>query len=190
MSDDYESTRAVEETQQSQTDKHADEETDLYKHYDDGRPTFPKLLPNNYYLDYMRKMKQTLKPYIRAIIFMIFVFIGLAMATMITGINASAPFGSNDYTATIACGTLAGVDLAVLSFVAWVRPRFDLSVRDCRMRILVNNRYADYIDMGFSTKEAYQMTLQWMDSLEAQAAMRNAQASMAGMLMMSDLMKK
>ena len=156
----------------------------------DGRPTFPKLMPNDYYVEYMRKMKKALKPYVRGIIVLIFLFIGLAMACMITGINASAPLGREDYTATIACGTLAAIDLAILAFVVWVRPRFDLSVRDCRMRILVNNRYADYIDMGFSTKEAYQLTLQWIDSQEAQAAMRNAEASMAGMLIMSNMMRR
>ncbi len=139
-----------------QQDVVAEEKDELYL-------TFPDLFPTSQCVKEIDKLKNTIYLYsvgkvllaITYIVFMVGAILLFAYTTMSVDVK--------NYTWTIICAVLFFV-----SFIGWIfcntrYNKFKGKVAGYYACIKVNRQYMAFINAGYDKKEAYKLTLEWLD---------------------------
>lgn len=143
--------------------------------------TFPNLTPTSKCKHLLDAIDKKFRPH--KIIF--WVCFGLFMAFMLP-IWLLWLLLQNKIPAIIVTVLLVGTIITGIVNLA-IGNRYNKSYRNLKDCIEINTRYSSYIKQGFSKKEAYLLTMQWLDG-QATAALNNISA-MTALSAMSHLIK-
>lgn len=146
--------------------------------------TFPNFYTNEDCRRMIPVLKGKQKPYIIILFVFLACFVTFVVLTMVLGLDeADKEMWSGtswkpekykaDYTGTIICGILAGLFLIaeIISFI-YIR-KYGIQIASLESQIRINNQYATFLDLGYEKKEAYRLTLEWIDRQQQMLALNN-----------------
>lgn len=68
-----------------------------------------------------------------------------------------------DYTGTIICAVLCGVSIIIGIINLVLSSKYGKSISGLTSSIKINSQYSAFINQGYDKKEAYKLTLEWLD---------------------------
>ena len=152
--------------------------------------TFPGLLSNSECNNKMQEIKRIIHPHKIAF----WIFFGLFMIFMLlTWVMLVVEIGTEDFTLTIvyavscAVSIIGGIVNVVIAnhSVRGIPPRKTLE-----FMIQTNNQYAAFITQGYESKEAYKLTVEWIDRQNMNGAIKSGAAAISASIFLSSTINK
>lgn len=165
-----------------------------------GEYTFPNLIPSSECKSMLQVLRKKLKPH--KIIFWVAwgAFMLFMILTMFFWHNATSvefEIGTwdetlgeyvhekADYTSTITCAILCCISIIVGVVNLILSSKYSKSISALTGSIKINSQYSTFINQGYEKKEAYKLTLEWLDRQSNSAALNNIAATNALIAMSS-----
>lgn len=163
--------------------------------------TFPKLIPSSECKELLKVVNAKIKPH--KIIFWI-AFGGFILFMILTTVlsliqfsaeSSSGHFDSSshyvydyaaDYTGTIICAVLCGITIIVGIVNLALSSKYGKNKSYLTSSMKINFQYSAFINQGYDKKEAYKLTLEWLDR-QANIAAINSIASASAMIAMTNI---
>lgn len=163
--------------------------------------TFPNLIPSAECKELLQVVYAKVKPH--KIIFWIefgsfMLFMILTMILSLTQFSAKSSSGhfdnashyvysyKADYTGTIICAVLCGISIIVGIVNLALSSKYSKNISVLTGSIKINAQYSAFINQGYEKKEAYKLTLEWIDRQSNTAAL-NSIASTNALITMSNI---
>lgn len=163
--------------------------------------TFPHMLPSEVCRKKIKEIDMIIKP--RKIVFWIALAAYILFMTLTTTfaiIESKPQFGLGtwdetleqfvrkepNYTGTIICAVLLGCTIIAGIINLVIASRQSKGYNTYKYTIEVNSQYSDFINQGYEKKEAYKLTLEWLDRQANSAAVRSV-ATTNAMIAMSNI---
>lgn len=160
--------------------------------------TFPNLIPSSECKELLSVINAKIKPH--KIIFWIafgafMIFMILTMVLAFTEFDKEMWAGTSmssieeykaDYTGTIICAVLCGISIIVGIVNIALSSKYSKNKSCLTGSIKINSQYSAFINQGYDKKEAYKLTLEWLDRQANVAALNNI-ASASAMIAMTNI---
>ena len=162
--------------------------------------TFPNLIPSSECKELLQIIKAKIKPHkiifwVAFGTFMLFMILTTVLSlTQFSAESSSGHFDNTshyvydykaDYTGTIICAVLCGVSIIIGIINLVLSSKYGKSISGLTSSIKINSQYSAFINQGYDKKEAYKLTLEWIDR-QANIAALNSVASASAMIALTN----
>ena len=163
--------------------------------------TFPILIPSSECKELVQVVNAKIKPHkiifwIAFGAFMLFMILTMVLAlTQFSAESLSGHFDNNshyvydykaDYTGTIICAVLCGISIIVGIVIIVLSSKYGKNKSCLTGSIKINSQYSAFINQGYDKKEAYKLTLEWLDR-QANIVALNSISSASAMIAMTNI---
>ena len=165
--------------------------------------TFPDSYPTSQCIEQISKLKKSMRPYLAATIAFLAAFAAmLVIAAVLFGKESTAYIESGhfnadgdyvysyrkDYAGAIACAVLAFVSLVGCILCGVRYNKYRGRAAGFNACIKINRQYTAFIEAGYDKKEAYRLTLEWIDRQGQIAAVSSAGEQVAASVAMTGML--
>lgn len=163
--------------------------------------TFPNLIPSLECKELLQVLKAKIKPH-KIVFWLAFgafmLFMILTMVLSLTQFSAESSSGhfdnashyvydyKADYTGTIICAVLCAISIIVGIVNLALSAKYSKNLNCLTGSIKINTQYSAFINQGYDKKEAYKLTLEWLDR-QANIAALNSVATSSAMIAMTNI---
>ena len=171
----------------------AEDETIKMIQEEEKEIAFPNFPPNTHCRKRLKEEQSHIKPhriafYILLAAFMVFFILTMAL---FLAESISTPLGENgNYTGAIICSIFCGLTVIIGIVNLVYSKKYEKQIIALTTAISINEQYAAFIEQGYEEKEAYKLTLEWIDRKEMKQAVRQAGTAVASSVLLSQFLNK
>ncbi len=150
--------------------------------------TFPDSYPTSQCIEQISKLKKSMRPYLAATIAFLAAFAAMLVVAAVLFVEGFSSSGAGGYGGAIACAVLAFVSLAGCILCGVRYNKYRGRAAGFNACIKINRQYTAFIEAGYDKKEAYRLTLEWIDRQGQIAAVSSAGEQVAASVAMTGML--